>query len=46
VTSLAWDAVRAIGNAILIALLGRTVLKELRRFRDRFWFTVEDTPPS
>jgi energy-coupling factor transport system substrate-specific component len=46
VTSLAWDAVRAIGNAILIALLGRTVLKELRRFRDRFWFTVEDAPPS
>lgn len=41
VTSLAWDAVRAFGNAVLIALLGRPVLKELRRFRDRFWFTVE-----
>ncbi len=40
VTSLAWDAVRAFGNAVLIALLGRLVLKELRRFRNRFWFTV------
>jgi energy-coupling factor transport system substrate-specific component len=40
VTSLAWDAVRALGNVILIALLGRVVLKELRRFRERFWFTT------
>ncbi len=42
ITSLAWDAVRAIGNAALIALLGRPVLKELRRFRARFWFTVAE----
>jgi energy-coupling factor transport system substrate-specific component len=41
VTSLAWDAVRAFGNAVLITFLGRPVLKELRRFRNRFWFTVE-----
>ncbi len=41
VTSLAWDAARALGNAVLIALVGRLALKELRRFRNRFWFTVE-----
>lgn len=38
-TSFAWDSVRALGNAALILLLGRPVLKELRRFRDRFSFT-------
>ncbi|WP_298817212.1 ECF transporter S component [Chloroflexus sp.] len=41
VTSLAWDATRALGNALLIALLGRLALKELRRFRNRFWFAVD-----
>jgi energy-coupling factor transport system substrate-specific component len=37
-TSLAWDALRALGNLLLIAALGRPILKELRRFRDRFQF--------
>lgn len=40
-TSFAWDSARAIGNAALILALGRPVLKELRRFRARFEFTVE-----
>lgn len=42
-TSFAWDSARAIGNAALILLLGRPVLKELRRFRARFAFTVVDS---
>jgi energy-coupling factor transport system substrate-specific component len=40
-TSFAWDSARAIGNAALILALGRPVLKELRRFKARFEFTVE-----
>ena len=40
-TSFAWDSARALGNAALILALGRPVLKELRRFRARFEFTVE-----
>ena len=39
-TSFAWDSLRAIGNALLIFALGRPILRELRRFRDRFQFTV------
>lgn len=39
-TSLAWDSLRAIANVVLIAALGRPVLKELRRFRTRFHFEV------
>jgi energy-coupling factor transport system substrate-specific component len=40
-TSFAWDSLRALGNAALILALGRPVLKELRRFKARFEFTVE-----
>lgn len=39
-TSFAWDSLRAIGNAAFILLLGRPVLKELRRFKARFSFTL------
>lgn len=39
-SSFAWDSLRAIGNALLIAALGRPILKELRRFRQRFQFEV------
>jgi energy-coupling factor transport system substrate-specific component len=39
-TSFAWDSARAIGNLLLILALGRPILKELRRFRDRFQFRV------
>jgi energy-coupling factor transport system substrate-specific component len=42
VQSLAWDALRAISTAVLIALLGRPLLRLLRRFRSRFfWNAVE-----
>jgi energy-coupling factor transport system substrate-specific component len=40
-TSFAWDSLRALGNATLILALGRPVLKELRRFKARFEFSVE-----
>lgn len=40
-TSFAWDSLRALGNAALIIAIGRPVLKELRRFKARFEFTVE-----
>jgi energy-coupling factor transport system substrate-specific component len=39
-TSFAWDSLRAIGNALLLAALGRPILKELRRFKQRFQFEV------
>ncbi len=39
-TSFAWDSLRAISNVLLIAALGKPVLKELRRFRDRFQFEI------
>ena len=39
-TSFAWDSLRAIGNLLLIAALGRPILKELRRFKARFQFEV------
>ncbi len=39
-TSLLWDLGRAAGNALLLLLLGRPVLRVLRRFRSRFRFEV------
>ncbi|MCU0491313.1 MAG: ECF transporter S component [Chloroflexaceae bacterium] len=38
ITSFAWDSLRAIGNVLFIAVLGKPLLKELRRFRARFQF--------
>ena len=38
VTSFWWDLGRAAGNALLIALFGRPLLKLLRRFEKRFHF--------
>ncbi len=38
ITSLWWDVIGAIGNVILILVLGQPVMKALRRFRDRFQF--------
>ncbi len=38
-TSLWWDAGRAIGNLLLLLLLGAPVLRLLRRFRQRFQFS-------
>lgn len=40
-TSLAWDVIRAAGNVALILLLGQPAIRALRRFRDRFQFTLE-----
>jgi energy-coupling factor transport system substrate-specific component len=40
VTSLWWDLVRAIGNFVLLLLLAAPVLRLLRRFQQRFHFTV------
>lgn len=41
-TSLPWDVVRAGGNVALVLLLGMPAVRALRRFRDRFQFTVQD----
>lgn len=38
ITSLWWDVIGAMGNVILILVLGQPVIKALRRFRDRFQF--------
>ncbi len=43
-TSLAWDSARAVANAVLVAALGRPVLRLLLRFRERLevsWSGVE-----
>ena len=42
VTSLPYDLLRAIGNAMLVLLLGGPVLRLLERFRDRF--TWQEVP--
>ncbi|MEW6567528.1 MAG: ECF transporter S component [Chloroflexota bacterium] len=41
VTSLAWDSMRALGNLVLILLLGQPLLKALERFRRRARVTWE-----
>lgn len=38
-TSLIWDVLRVVGNALLLLALGEPVLRALRRFRRRFAFT-------
>ncbi len=43
--SLAWDALRAVSTTALILLLGRPLLRELRRFYARF-FWLADMPPG
>ncbi len=42
--SLAWDALRALSTAGLIAALGRPLLRELRRFHARFFWLAEQPP--
>jgi len=45
VTSLAWDSMAAVGNVVLVALLGAPLLKVLERFQRRahvIWEPVED----
>lgn len=43
VTSLAWDAVGGVANAVLLLLLGAPLAELLRRYRRRFEVTVEDS---
>jgi len=42
-TSLWWDLAAALGNMVLLLLLAAPVLRLLRRFRQRFFFTVAAT---
>lgn len=44
VTSLLWDSMAAIGNLLLIGLLGAPVLRILRRFHQRFDFVYMPAP--
>lgn len=44
--SLAWDALRALSTTGLIVLLGRPLLRELRRFRSRFFWLAEAPPAT
>lgn len=39
--SLAWDALRAISTSLLILVLGRPLLRELRRFYARFFWRAD-----
>jgi len=43
-TSLLWDSFRAVGNAVMVALLGPPILVALARFRLRFTVVFEDPP--
>ncbi len=36
--SLAWDSLRAVSTAVLLLVLGRPLLRLLRRFRARFFW--------
>jgi energy-coupling factor transport system substrate-specific component len=44
VTSLGWDILRAIGNALLIMSFGLPTLRALRRFQRRFDFDYQPNP--
>ena len=41
VTSLVWDAIAALGNAVLMFAFGRPALRALRRFKQRFAYSYE-----
>jgi energy-coupling factor transport system substrate-specific component len=44
--SLAWDALRAISTCGLLLAIGRPLLRELRRFHDRFFWTPAEARSS
>jgi energy-coupling factor transport system substrate-specific component len=46
VTSLAWDTTAAIGNVVLLALLGGSLLKVLERFQRRAHVIWEPVAPG
>jgi energy-coupling factor transport system substrate-specific component len=43
-TSLAWDLMAGLGNALLIAAFGGPILRALRRFARRFAFAIQPLP--
>lgn len=45
-TSLIWDTMRAIGNGLMIFLLGMPTLRVLRRFQSRFSFEYQPAIPQ
>ena len=45
-TSLVWDTARAVGNAVMVMLLGPPVLVAMARFRSRFTLVVESGDPT
>jgi energy-coupling factor transport system substrate-specific component len=40
-TSLVWDITRAIGNVLILSLMGRSVLRIFDRFEQRFSFQIQ-----
>jgi len=44
VTSFVWDGLRAVGNLLLVAVVGGGMLRILRRFHQRFEFTYLPAP--
>ena len=42
-TSFVWDLARAVGNGLLLALLGQPIVRALTRFRNKFNFQVLGT---
>jgi energy-coupling factor transport system substrate-specific component len=46
ITSLMWDLMAALGNALLILLFSQPTLRALRRFQARFKYQVLDGPPK
>jgi energy-coupling factor transport system substrate-specific component len=44
VTSLLWDSFRAVGNVLMVALLGAPILAALGRFKARFTVVFETSP--
>jgi hypothetical protein len=44
-TSFVWDAMRAVGNGLLILAFGGAILRVLRRFHARFAYTYIPLAP-
>lgn len=45
-TSFVWDAVRAVGNGVMLLAFGGAMLRVLRRFQARFTYTYVPATPS
>jgi energy-coupling factor transport system substrate-specific component len=44
-TSFVWDAVRAAGNAVMLLVFGKAILRVLRRFHARFAYSYRPLSP-